>query len=121
MPLKLNVGLYKTVGLPNYSSLEASCHVEVELDSQMLIENPRGLQDRVRDAFMACNEAVETELSSHARDSEKRTADTGNGHSGMATGNGLQSGSATADRTSSRRPATAAQVRALQAIANRRQ
>jgi len=36
MPLKLNVGVSKKLGLPEYSSVGASCNVEVELDSTML-------------------------------------------------------------------------------------
>jgi hypothetical protein len=36
MPLKLNVGLAKKVGQPNYSSLCASCAVECELDAMLL-------------------------------------------------------------------------------------
>ena len=33
MPLKLNVGVSRKVGLPDYCSAGASCNVEVELDS----------------------------------------------------------------------------------------
>src|SRR5687767_219737 len=36
MPLTLNVGLTKKMGLPDYGSLGASCHVEVELDGSLL-------------------------------------------------------------------------------------
>lgn len=42
MPLKLHVGISKKLGLPRYSSLGASCNVEVELDHSLLFENLEG-------------------------------------------------------------------------------
>ena len=62
MPLKLNVGLSKKVGLPNYGSLGASCHVEVELDHGLLFQDQAGWQHKVEQAFAACRDAVDLEL-----------------------------------------------------------
>jgi hypothetical protein len=62
MPLRLNVGLTKKVGLPNYSSLGASCNVELELDQSLIVSDLDGFQDRVRRTFVACRQAVDDEL-----------------------------------------------------------
>ncbi len=46
MPLKLNVGLSRKVGEPNYSSRGASVNLELELDSAIVGE-PDRLQERI--------------------------------------------------------------------------
>jgi hypothetical protein len=62
MPLKLSVGIQKKQGLPNYSSVGAGCHIELELDQSLLADDPEGFHDRVRRTYAACREAVEAEL-----------------------------------------------------------
>ena len=61
MPLRLNVGVSRKVGQPDYGSLGASCNVEVELDAGLL-QDPEQLQGRVRDAYVAAHRAVHDEL-----------------------------------------------------------
>jgi hypothetical protein len=63
MPLVLSVGLTKKLGLPAYSSVGASCQVQVEVDSHLLERDPAGFHQQVEGAFFACREAVEEELS----------------------------------------------------------
>src|SRR4051812_10053034 len=61
MLMKLNVGVSKKVGLPEYSSVGASCNVEVELDAGLL-HDLDGFHTRVRDAYVAVHQAVNDEL-----------------------------------------------------------
>lgn len=135
MPLKVSVGLSKKVGLPDYGSLGASCHVEYEADASLLNTDLEGFHRQVKNAFIACKQAVQDELHRHqaaeqasqaaSDQSAPRPGDNGNGRSspngspsrngyaGNASGNGQR-------RTTSRK-ATASQVRALEAISNRLQ
>src|SRR5437588_5215704 len=62
MPLTLNVGLSKKVGLPDYGSLGVSCSVQVELDATLLLNDADGFQHKVRQAYLACHQAVHEEL-----------------------------------------------------------
>ena len=62
MPLKLNVGLARKVGQPNYGSLSASCHLELELDARLLVIDRDHFQDQLREAFVECSQAVHDEL-----------------------------------------------------------
>lgn len=62
MPLILQVGLSKKIGQPNYGSLGASCNLGLELDQSLLATDLESLQSRVRQAFAACRQAVQEEL-----------------------------------------------------------
>ncbi len=62
MPLRLNVGVSRKVGLPDYCSVGASCNVEIELSQELLDHDLQSFQDRVRTAYVAAHQAVHDEL-----------------------------------------------------------
>ena len=130
MPLKLNVGVSRKIGLPDYCSVGASCNVEVELDSGLLVHDLDGFHSQVRGAFIAAQQAVNDELARlqgpTVPGAVAHPAPSGNGHR-----NGTPSpGGSPAVRTPGEparprggrprpaKPATASQVRAINAIAH---
>src|SRR5262245_30062276 len=62
MPLRLNVGVSRKIGLPEYSSAGASCHIELELEARLLESDLPGFHAQVRDAYLAAHQAVDDEL-----------------------------------------------------------
>jgi hypothetical protein len=62
MAVTLSVGLQKKVGLPDYGSFGASCHVEFEIDRSLIDHDMEGFQRKVASAFAACRQAVNDQL-----------------------------------------------------------
>ena len=122
MALKLNVGVSRKVGLPDYGSVGASCNLELEVEVGLLERDLDAFHVRVRDAYVAAHQAVHDELARlqapvgapgepaapprhHASDGHPG----GNGHADRPP----------AGRPRPRRPATDKQVRAIRTIAGR--
>jgi hypothetical protein len=113
MPLKLNVGLSRKVADNNYGSRGGSVNVELEVESALVTE-PGKLKERIRQIFGLVRESLGEELNGNGSGAHH----TGNGTTeqrGNGTPNG--NGNGTGQRTSSPRPATQSQVKALHAIA----
>jgi hypothetical protein len=129
MPLKLNVGISRKVGLPDYCSVGASCNLELELETALLEKDLEGFHARIRKAYAAAHQAVQDELARlqapgtqaptkpPARDAVNGSK-AANGH---ARGNGeaVPAGRTAAEAPRSGKPATASQVNAIRAIARR--
>lgn len=109
MPMKLNLGLSKKVGLPDYGSVGASCHVELEVDQSLLATDLDGFHHKVRQAFVACSQAVKDELHRQQPTNGHQPGDASSGSAANCNG----------QRRDKTRKATASQVRALEAIAKR--
>ena len=112
MPVKVNIGLSKKVGLPDYGSLGASAHVEFELDGGYDNGSTDKFQDAVRRAYAACRQAVEAELTAKEQYPSPQTQ--GQHQSPAPNRAANQTNPTTQDRG-----ATTSQVRAIHAIANR--
>src|SRR4051812_43422990 len=62
MPLRLTVGVSKKLGMPAYSSVGASCNIELEVESRLLESNLDDFHEQVRAAYRAAELAVNDEL-----------------------------------------------------------
>jgi hypothetical protein len=127
MPVKLNVGVSRKVGLPDYGSVGATCNIEVELDGSLLKGDLEAFHAQVRHAYGAARQAVHDELARlqaagtqaptkpPARDAVNGPGP-GDSH---ARGNGeaVLAGRTTAEGPRSGKPATASQVKAIRSIA----
>ena len=127
MALRLNVGISRKVGLPDYDSVGASCNLELEIDSGLLERDLDGFHARVRDAYVAATQAVHDELARLQAPvtvpldppaSPVRHGSNGHASNGQAGSNGhgdrQQPG-----RSRPGKPATENQVRAIRSIASR--
>ena len=106
--LKLNAGLSRKVGEPDYGSRGASVNLELEVEGH-LVSEPEALLERIRRLFALARQAVDAELDGHGAGSNGRTS------ARPDAGNGSPAGG----RDRNGRPATAAQVKAIRAICDR--
>ena len=64
MTIKINVGVNKKIGLPDYGSAGSHCNIEIEADNSIL-DNPDQFLQRVQDACELARQSVDEELSHH--------------------------------------------------------
>ncbi len=117
MAVTLSVGLQKKVGLPEYGSLGASCHVEFEIDRSLIDQDLDGFHQKVAGTFAACRQAVNDQLAQQS----KHSSPNGNGHAGdnsNRNGHSHANGNSQGARQNVG-TATQSQVRAIFAIARR--
>jgi hypothetical protein len=122
MPMRLNVGVSKKLGLPAYSSVGASCNLDLEIETGLL-RDPAGFRDQVRDAFDAAQKAVDDELvrlQTGGEPGESRQVIASNGHhNGVHATNGKPTSRLATYSGQVGKPATPSQVRAIITIARR--
>jgi hypothetical protein len=75
MPMKLNIGVCRKIGKPNFGSLGASCNVELEMSGSLLFDDPAAFQQHVKQAYAACERAVDEQLGM-----SQQPNGSGNGH-----------------------------------------
>lgn len=122
MPMKLNVGLSRKICEQNtFRSRGANVNFEIELDSAIVGE-PDRLQERIRQMFHLAKNSIDEELRTPTEQSSSQSNNSPNDqyrHSAGLKSGQRQAANANGRRSSSPPPATASQVRALHAIANR--
>jgi hypothetical protein len=133
MAIKVNLGVSKKVGMPDYGSTGASCNLELEVDPHLLDTDLDGFHERVRAAYIAAQQAVQDQIRRLQGPPPVTPADDGgrdaaNGHPSAhaasrahaGTGVARSSGGTSRPPASSGRrdkPATNGQVKAIFGIA----
>jgi hypothetical protein len=129
--MKLNVGVSRKVGLPNYGSVGASCNLELELDASLLERDLNAFHTQIRGAYMAAHQAVHDELARlqaagtqaptkpPARDAVNGSG-AGDGHA-RSNGEAVLAGRTAAEAHRAGKPATASQIKAICSIARQRE
>ena len=111
--IKLNCGVSRKVGEPNYGSRGASVNVELELESSV-VQDAELLHEKIRKLFALAKASVDEELGLTGR-----PAGTNPAAPQPANGNGQAPGQPSAGANGNRsRPATESQLRAIWAICN---
>lgn len=124
MPLRLNLGVSRKLGLPDYGSAGAMCNIELELDQALLERDPEGFRARVRAGYAAARAAVHDELA-RLRDHDPEADAESDDHNPHSHGRGpaprRDAGTPAGDGRSARSgpPATPKQVGAIRALARR--
>src|SRR5215510_5452686 len=95
--LKLNAGLSRKIGEPDYGSRGASVNLELEVEGH-LVSEPEALLDRIRRLFSLARNAVDEEL---------------NGRRPAPSTDRSVAGNSSADKKPNGRLATTAQVKAI--------
>jgi len=128
MPMKLNVGVSRKVGLPDYGTVGASCNLELEVEYGLPEWDLDAFRAWVRDAYIAAHQAVHDELArlrgAEAEAQEKVPARAANGavlsNDRAAPYGGTPVRPARGEQGRAPKSATAGQVKALRAIARER-
>ena len=91
MSITITTGLSKKVGTANYGSLGASCTVSFEAGHDLLDSDLAGFHAKVKNAFIACRQAVQDELAreqqANGTTANDRTS-TSNGQAAQPSHNG---------------------------------
>lgn len=113
MSSRITVGLNRKVGQPNYGSLGASCHVDLDVDAASILNGGDELVARIRKTFGLCRQEVERELSASESGDRQRSDSSASGTS-VAPAQTRQSeptaASSASPQKSKARSATEAQV-----------
>ncbi len=91
MPMKLNVGVCRKIGQPDYGSLGATCNVEVELSSSLIFDDPDAFRRTVHQVYAACERAVDEQLGAQQQPSSA-TGDHGQAEPPPQRNNGTDAG-----------------------------
>jgi hypothetical protein len=123
MPVRLNVGASKKVGEANYGSRGASVNIEMELDSGLIAE-PNKLREKIRQLFTLVRSSLAEELNGNGRKEETSTPPAPSASAQLNGSSPAQPSNSNrnqqAQRSSTVRLATPAQVKALYAISRQK-